>query len=113
MDWRARTLRKDAAAIGGEAVKSWYFVSYDVRDDRRLRHVARKIEGYGTRLQFSVFRCHLSRRSIERLRWELARVLEPEDSLVIVPLCDGCVGKIQIKGPGADWTISKPGFTIL
>ena len=40
----------------------WWLVSYDVRDSNRLRKVAKKLEGYGERLQYSVFRCRLEAR---------------------------------------------------
>ena len=55
-------------------VRKWHLVSYDVRDDARLRRVARLLEGYGERLQHSVFRCRLGTVELERLRWELTRV---------------------------------------
>ena len=53
------------------AQKLWYLIAYDVREPTRLREVAKHIEGYGERLQFSVFRCRLTERELERLRWEL------------------------------------------
>jgi CRISPR-associated protein Cas2 len=39
-----------------------YLVAYDIRDDRRLRSIAGCMEGYGTRIQYSVFVCDLSDR---------------------------------------------------
>ena len=37
-----------------------YLVAYDIREDRRLRNVATCMEGYGDRIQYSVFVCDLS-----------------------------------------------------
>lgn len=37
-----------------------YIVSYDIRDEQRLKRVARLLRGYGDRLQYSVHRCDLS-----------------------------------------------------
>ena len=34
------------------AQKNWHLISYDVRDSRRLRLVARILEGYGERVQY-------------------------------------------------------------
>lgn len=34
----------------------WHLIRYDVRNAKRLRQVAKKLEGYGTRIQYSVFR---------------------------------------------------------
>jgi CRISPR-associated protein Cas2 len=76
-------------------MRSSYLVAYDVRDDVRLRRTARLIEGYGERVQYSLFRCRLSTTELERLRWELARLLEPEDSLLIIPLCGQCARRVQ------------------
>ena len=36
-----------------------YLVSYDISDPKRLRKVARSLEGFGVRLQYSVFECPL------------------------------------------------------
>ncbi len=36
-----------------------YLVSYDICDPKRLRRVARALEGFGVRLQYSVFECPL------------------------------------------------------
>ncbi len=59
--------------------KRWHLVTYDVRDECRLRRTAKVLEGYGERLQYSVFRCSLSARQLERLRWELGREMTDED----------------------------------
>jgi CRISPR-associated protein Cas2 len=65
-------------------MKSWHLISYDVRDPKRLRLVARKLEAYGTRVQYSIFRCRLTRESLEKLRWELAEILDQADSLLVI-----------------------------
>ena len=36
-----------------------YLISYDIANAKRLRRVAKTLESYGTRLQFSVFECPL------------------------------------------------------
>ncbi len=71
-------------------MKNWYLVTYDVRDPRRLRRVAKFLEGYGTRLQYSVFRCSLRPREMERMHWQLTRLLDAEDGLLILRLCADC-----------------------
>jgi CRISPR-associated protein Cas2 len=70
--------------------RSWYLVCYDVRDARRLRRAHGLLKGYGASVQYSIFRCRLSSREVERLRWELQRELAPEDSLVIIGVCGAC-----------------------
>jgi len=84
-------------------VKKWFLVSYDVRNDKRLRKVAKILEGHGERIQYSVFRTHLSERELERLRWELSKVMDPADGLLITELCDACVRKIRRRNSESAW----------
>lgn len=84
----------------------WYLICYDIRDARRLRRAAKHLEGYGTRVQFSVFRCWLSPQQAQRLRWELTERLKPEDDLLIIPLCSRCIdglAKAHSTGDRPDW----------
>lgn len=76
-------------------MRKWHLVAYDVRDDGRLRQVARLLEGYGDRIQYSVFRCRLTDTELERLRWELARIVSRDDSVLIVPLCEHCAAGVR------------------
>lgn len=66
-----------------------YLVSYDIRDPKRLRSVARTMLAYGSRLQYSVFVCDVSAGELVDLRFELRAILEPRDSVMIVPLGPG------------------------
>lgn len=83
--------------------RRWHLVAYDVRDDRRLRRVARHLEGYGERVQLSLFRCRLTVRSRARLLWELASILAPEDSLLVLPLCERCEARVCVRGAARPW----------
>ena len=98
-------------------MKQWYLVSYDVRDEKRLRRVARLLEGYGVRMQYSVFRCYLAHREVERLRWELAQRMEGEDNLLIAGLCAQCVNRIRQRGGvhshEEDWPAEPEGHVII
>jgi CRISPR-associated protein Cas2 len=70
-------------------------VCYDVHDPERLRKAAKHMEGYGERMQYSVFRCWLTQRELERMRWELTELLDPVDEVLLIPLCSSCVSGIQ------------------
>lgn len=88
----------------------WWVVCYDVHDSKRLRKCAKHMEGYGERIQYSVFRCWMSKREVERLRWELTELLESEDEVMLIPLCGSCVeGIVGIHGSDRppEWT-SEP-----
>jgi CRISPR-associated protein Cas2 len=69
----------------------WWLVCYDVHDEKRLRKCAKHMEGYGKRMQYSVFRVWLTKKGVEKLRWELTELLKPEDDVLFIPLCAECV----------------------
>ena len=56
-------------------MKTVYLVSYDVADPKRLRHTYRKLNGFGTSLQYSVFRCELSAMQLIELKSQLWEIL--------------------------------------
>lgn len=95
------------------SLRAWHLVCYDIRDDARLRKVAKLLEGYGERLQYSVFRCRLTSREQERLRWELTKVTAREDAWLIVPLCNACVRRLHRRDGGAAWPAEPPSFVVL
>jgi CRISPR-associated protein Cas2 len=55
------------------------------------------LEGYGSRVQYSVFRCWLSAVEMQRLRWELTeKFVVPEDDVIFIPLCARCVAGLAV-----------------
>jgi CRISPR-associated protein Cas2 len=93
--------------------KGWYLVTYDVREPRRLRRVAKRLEGYGTRIQYSVFRCRLRPREMERMQWELTRIMEQEDDLLIIGLCSDCARRIRWRSEKEDWNAEDATYEIV
>jgi CRISPR-associated protein Cas2 len=94
----------------------WWLVCYDVRDDKRLRRCAQHMEGYGHRLQYSMFRCWLTPTQVERLRWELTEKLATEDDVLLIPLCRQCVDNIagiHARERPSDWTEKPPRHTVV
>lgn len=74
----------------------WWLVCYDVREPKRLRRCARRMEGAGERIQYSVFRCWMTERAMEKLRWELTSMLQAEDDVLFIPLCSRCIQGLKI-----------------
>lgn len=97
------------------AAPQWILIAYDVRDPKRLRRTAKILEGYGQRIQFSIFRVRVNKEKLEKIRWELSEVLAKEDDLLIIPLCDRCSGKVNefSRGDRSDWGDPPPTFDIL
>jgi CRISPR-associated protein Cas2 len=64
-----------------------YLVAYDIRDDRRLRNIASCMEGYGSRIQYSVFICDLTAQEVVLMRSDVeARMKPSEDSVMVIDL---------------------------
>jgi CRISPR-associated protein Cas2 len=64
-----------------------YLVSYDISHPRRLRRVARILEGFGVRLQYSVFECALDERRMAMLKASLQAIVKhDEDQVLFVSL---------------------------
>lgn len=64
-----------------------YLVSYDISNPKRLRRVARALEGFGVRLQYSVFECPLDEMRLAKLRAALQPLLKhDEDQVLFVSL---------------------------
>lgn len=65
-----------------------WVVAYDIPCDRRRNRVAKVLEGYGQRVQDSVFECWLDKRHLAVLKTKLARRIDPqEDKIRYYPLC--------------------------
>jgi CRISPR-associated protein Cas2 len=64
-----------------------YLVAYDVSDSGRLRRTYRKMCGFGTPLQYSVFRCALSAAELVLLRSVIGEIINhAEDRVMIVDI---------------------------
>lgn len=93
--------------------KNWYLICYDIRCPKRWRKAYKLLQGYGERIQYSIFRCWLSQRGREKLRWELEKVLETEDSLLLIRLPDQCVSGIQAYNRPGAWPVEEAGYRIV
>lgn len=89
-------------------------VTYDVATDtadgrRRLRRVAKTCEGFGQRVQKSVFECLLNEVQLEQLRHRLAREVKlSEDSLRIYRLREPRNQFTQVIGQEPEFDIHDP-----
>jgi CRISPR-associated protein Cas2 len=91
----------------------WFLVCYDIRDPKRWRRSFKLLKGYGQSLQYSIFRCRLTRRQLEQIRWELERELAAEDSLMIASLCEGCASRLIARNTKVQWTELQPRSRII
>ena len=52
-----------------------YFISYDVSNPKRLNKVAKTLENFGIRIQFSFFECEMEKEQLEKLKSSLLEIL--------------------------------------
>jgi CRISPR-associated protein Cas2 len=86
-------------------------VCYDIPSDRRRAKVGKILEGFGTRVQKSVFECDLQVKHLQKLKQKLTRGLKEEDSLRYYHLCGQCLPKVEVVN-GPPVTESQLYFTV-
>ncbi len=75
-------------------------VCYDIPSDRRRNKVGKILEGFGTRVQKSVFECDLQSKHLQKLKQKVTKVLKDEDSVRYYYLCAECLLKVEVvNGP--------------
>lgn len=78
---------------------SFYLICYDVVNDRRRNRVSHLLQGYGLRVQKSVFECVLNTDQYEMLHKKLLRYLkQEEDQVRFYPISGPCRRKVLIVG---------------
>ncbi|AGY60305.1 CRISPR-associated endonuclease Cas2 [Gloeobacter kilaueensis] len=84
-----------------------WVVAYDIPVTKRRNKIAKLLEGYGKRVQYSVFECDLEESQFSELRNRLLKLLKlPDDSLRYYPIAANMTRKIVILG--GDGLYEKP-----
>lgn len=60
-----------------------FLVCYDIAHPKRLRRVAKALEEYGSRLQYSVFECPLDKQRLAEVKAKISEVLHHEEDQVL------------------------------
>ena len=70
-------------------------------DDKRRNRVSQALEGFGYRVQKSVFECEVTAGQFEEMRQRVTKEIDVEDDSVrYYSLCANCLNKIEISGLG-------------
>ncbi len=78
-----------------------YFISYDIANRKRLVRVAKTLENFGIRIQYSFFECEMPKTQLDELKSRLLEIMDKkEDSLLVYPLCQDCAAKTTVVGKG-------------
>jgi CRISPR-associated protein Cas2 len=91
-------------------LQHWYLIAYDIRSPKRWREAYKLLQGYGDRLQYSMFRCWLSQREREKLRWKLEQILEAEDDLILIRLSHQCVKDLCTYNRSNVWSVDDASY---
>ena len=65
-----------------------YLLIYDIRDDKRLRKIAKVMEEYGVRVQKSVFEMEATENTLKLLKKRVQKIIKEEDYVVYFKLCE-------------------------
>lgn len=91
----------------------FYVIAYDIPDDKRRKKVSDLLEGYGRRVQYSLFECVLTPAKFDELRSQLKkRVLLKEDNVRFYPLSQHTLGQVETWGVGPPVT-EPPGSVVI
>ena len=75
--------------------KNFWVIAYDITDDLRRSRIAKLIEKWGIRVNYSVFECMLTDVQLQRLQEKIGKLMLPsEDTIIYYPLCLDCYSKI-------------------
>lgn len=76
-----------------------YIVAYDIPSNRRRKKVSDILEGYGRRVQYSVFELVLAKSKYDEMRRRLSRYVNfEEDSLRFYPISQHTLDQVEIWG---------------
>ncbi len=78
-----------------------YVVCYDISDDRRRTQLAKCLESFGSRVQWSVFEAFLTRPLVDNLLTRIGEIINSAtDSVSVYPLCASCAAEVGLPGHG-------------
>lgn len=79
-----------------------FIIAYDIANDPRRTRVAKTLETYGDRIQFSVFIVDIKPAKLARLRASLLRLIDADTDSVLIcdlgPLSHGGLTRINFLG---------------
>jgi len=79
-----------------------YLVCYDICEPKRLTQVAKTLEKFGIRVQYSFFQVDAPSEAVARMKNEVLKIIDKnEDRFFIYPLCGRCTRSAVTDGTGS------------
>lgn len=77
-----------------------YLISYDISKTKLRNQLAKILEGYGVRVQYSVFECEMDKERYRSLYQKLCEITldQNTDSIRIYSICAKCEGQSVVLG---------------
>lgn len=83
--------------------KHFLVVTYDMPDDRRRTRLHKRLQDFGTAVQYSVFECLVDDKELTRLKRSVNSIIKPRlDSVRYYYLCGACQGRIETTTAGKE-----------
>ncbi|OLP17425.1 CRISPR-associated endonuclease Cas2 [Leptolyngbya sp. 'hensonii'] len=90
----------------------FYIITYDIPCDKRRKKISDLLEGYGQRVQYSVFECVLAPDKYDELRQRLRKKYKEDvDSIRFYPLSRHTLLQVEVWGDPP--VTQMPGSTIV
>lgn len=71
-----------------------YLIAYDIKDDKKRKKVSDILEGYGYRVNYSVFECKTNKTKLKNLTNQIKKYLNTkQDSVRFYHICKNCLPK--------------------
>jgi CRISPR-associated protein Cas2 len=65
-------------------------IAYDIEDDKRRKKISELLEGYGIRVNYSVFEVKIKKNELKFLIEELKEITKRSDNIRFYHVCESC-----------------------
>ena len=78
--------------------KQFHLVVYDISDDKRRTRLHKRLQDYGSPVQYSVFECLVDGDDFEKMRKMIRRTIKPRlDQVRTYRICETCLQKAWVS----------------
>ena len=78
--------------------KQFHLVVYDISDDKRRTRLHKRLQDYGSPVQYSVFECLVDGDDFEKMRKMIRRTIKPRlDQVRTYRICETCLQKTWVS----------------
>ena len=80
-----------------------YLITYDIKSNKKRKKVSDFLDGYGLRINLSVYECQLTKKALKEIKTNLKKILNRKtDSISLYRICKNCNNKSKSIGKGKE-----------